>query len=111
MTILNEDLLPCPFCGEKFPFTYISYNCCVLECKCGIGIAGCKGGVTVVYDSMDAVPEELKPYARPASGLAFKDGDRIVEWEEHGKVGLSCMRAFEHAGLTKIWNNRCNKIM
>ncbi|QPI13980.1 hypothetical protein MYO4S_00228 [Serratia phage 4S] len=103
---MNEDLLPCPCCGNDMPFTYITHATCVLECKCGIGIAGCKGAVKVVYDSIEDVPEELRSYAKPANALVFVIDGREVHWEEHGKVGINCMRAFEHAGLTAIWNNR-----
>ncbi|AHY25387.1 hypothetical protein PS2_141 [Serratia phage PS2] len=101
----EEDLLPCPCCKNDMPFKYITYSTCVLECKCGIGIAGCKGAVKVVYDSFDEMPDELKPYANPASALIFMRDGREVHWEEHRKYGVSCMRAFEHAGLTAIWNN------
>lgn len=100
----EEDLLPCPCRGNEFPFEYITYSCCILRCKCGIELHN--AAVRVVYKSFDEVPEELKPYANPANALVFEREGKLIQWEEHQNYGVSCMRAFEHAGFTAKWNKR-----
>ena len=101
---MNEELKPCPFCGNLTPFTYISFACAVLECTCGVKMKG--GAVKVMYKKED-LPEALKPHTYEATGLVLlkKDGEQ-VKWPDHGYIGVNVIEAFRHAGLLEMWNRR-----
>lgn len=101
-----ENLKPCPCCGNKHPFTYITFSCAVLRCDCGLEIHN--GAVSVVYQ-WDEIPKELIPFSYEPTLLEIKQEDGPnKKYPDHGYIGVNVMAAFEHAGLTKIWNTRSN---
>jgi hypothetical protein len=100
------DLLPCPFCGDRSPFTYITFSCAVLRCSCGAEING--GAVTVMYQRGD-VPDGLKSHIYEPNCLVIIRDGKEIKYPDHGYVGVNVMAAFEYAGLTAKWNNRINR--
>lgn len=99
-----DKLLPCPFCGNKFPFTHITFSCAVLRCKCGAEFQ--HGSVCVMYKRGE-VPKELEPHTYEANALAIRKEDgSLVEYPEHGYVGVELLAALDHAGLLAKWNRR-----
>lgn len=101
--VIVEELLPCPFCGEGSPFTYISFSCAVLRCRCGSEMEG--GAVRVMY-KRDELPEELKPHSYEPTLLVMRQGDKEIRYPDHGYVGVNAIAAFGHAGVTAKWNRR-----
>lgn len=98
------ELKPCPFCGNTSPFTYITFSCAVLECKCGATLKKC--AAQVMYKK-DELPEALKPYAYEAELLVIRNADGSeTAWPDHGYIGVNVMGAFAHAGITEHWNRR-----
>lgn len=96
-------LLPCPCCGNEYPFQYISFSCCVLRCKCGIELHG--AAISPVYH-METMPEELKQFASPAELLVIRTDKGDVSWPEHGYYSVSVVESFRHFGHLEKWNRR-----
>ena len=105
ITVSPAELLPCPFCGNNSPWTYISFSCVVLRCSCGAEMHN--GAAKVMYQRGE-VPEELLAHTyEPDALVILKDG-KEVHYPDHGYVGVNALAAFEHAGLTDKWNARAN---
>lgn len=99
------EFLPCPFCGNRWPWTHITFSCAVLRCSCGVEMQN--GAVQVMYRRGE-VPQELLAHAyEPTAFAILKDGEE-VPYPEHGYVGVNVLAAFEYAGLTSKWNTRAN---
>lgn len=98
-----SDIKPCPFCGKKMPFGYYNAFSAYLgceDCHCVVG------SVRVCYKK-EEIPEELKGLEEPADALAIKQEDgSLLHFPEHGYYGISCVVAFDHAGLLEKWNRR-----
>jgi hypothetical protein len=100
-----SELLPCPFCGNKSPFEYISPWTAVIRCECGIELH--QGSVHVLYQR-DEVPEALKAHTYEPTCLVVERDGKQLPYPDHGYVGVNVMAAFEFAGLTEKWNRRAN---
>jgi len=100
----NLQILSCPFCGNSSPFTYISFNCVVLECDCGAKISG--GAACVMY-KRDELPEELRPHSYEPTALVIQDKDgKETPYPDHGYIGVSALAALKHCGALDKWNKR-----
>ena len=98
------ELKPCPFCGNTSPFTYISYDIAVLRCSCGVKLEHCSARVMYLRNE---VPPELLPFTyEPTLLVMVKADGTSIPYPDHNLVGIHVMAAFEHAGLTAIWNRR-----
>lgn len=97
------ELLPCPMCGHRSPFTYITFSTAVLRCSCGVTME--HAAVRVMYER-HSVPEALKPYTYEATLLQIQDRGRLLSHPEHGFIGVNAMAAFEYEGVTARWNRR-----
>jgi hypothetical protein len=98
-----SDIKPCPFCGNKMPFSYYNPSTAYLGCDdCGINF----GSAQVLY-KIDELPEELKGLEYEADALVIieKDGTR-TKYPEHNRVGINCVIAFDHKGILSKWNKR-----
>ena len=102
----DKELLPCPFCGNDFPFTYVTAFSAILECECGAGIKGSE--VRTVY-KLDELPEGLRDKARPAELLIVRTKECDKHWPEHGYYGVSIVESFFHYGHAQKWNRRVAK--
>lgn len=100
---MSTELKPCPFCGNKHPWEFISAFCAVLRCKCGAEIHG--AAVRTVY-KMDEIPEALREFAHPAELLVIRTNDGDIEWPEHGYYGIPVTESFAHFGFSEKWNRR-----
>lgn len=98
-----ENIKPCPFCGNKMPFGYYNAFTAYIGCdKCNIKF----GSVRVLY-KLDELPKELSGLERPADAISIKQNDgSVLNFPEHGYYGISCITAFDHAGLLAKWNQR-----
>lgn len=97
------ELLPCPFCGRNFPWTYITFSCAVLRCSCGAEMHN--GSVNVMYKHGEVPTALLAHTYEPTALVILKDGKEIP-YPDHGYVGVNVLAAFAHAGLTAKWNMR-----
>lgn len=98
-----SDIKPCPFCGNKMPFSYYNPSTAYLGCdNCGINF----GSAQVIY-KRDELPEELKGLEYEADALVIieEDGTK-TKYPEHNRVGINCVIAFDHKGILSKWNNR-----
>ncbi len=98
-----SDIKPCPFCGNKLPFSYYNPSTAYLGCnKCGINF----GSAKVLY-KRDELPEELKGLEYEANALVVTEEDGTkVPYPEHNRVGINCVIAFDHKGILSKWNKR-----
>lgn len=97
-------LLPCPFCGTSYPFTYISFSTAVLRCTCG---ATMKDSAACVMYKREELPPELKDFTYEPTALTIKKKDgTLVNYPDHGYVGINALAAFEYHGITAKWNKR-----
>lgn len=95
-------------CGEKWPFTYISFNCVVLRCECGIEV---KNGAAAVMYKWDEVPELLMPYTYEPTLLKIKTKEGTLKsYPDHGYIGVSALAALHYGGILQKWNNRIVEI-
>lgn len=92
MSADQTDLLPCPMCGNRFPWTYIAPSCAVIRCKCGVDLKD--SSVRTMYRH-DEVPLVLERYVTRPPALA-----------EHGYVWVCPPDAFQVFGHTARWNRR-----
>ena len=98
-----SDIKPCPFCGNKMPFSYYNASTAYLGCdNCGINF----GSAQVIY-KRDELPQELKglEYEADALEIVEEDGTR-TKYPEHNMVGINCVIAFDHKGILAKWNKR-----
>lgn len=101
---MSADLLPCPCCGNKYPWKYITFTCCVLRCSCGLEVQGAT--ISPVY-KMDNIPAALREFAHPADALQISmPGGEIHNFPEHGYYSVSVVESFKHFGFAAIWNRR-----
>lgn len=102
---MAEKLLPCPHCGNDWPWEFITAHIAVIRCSdCG---AEMKNGAVPVLYKRDKVPAELVGKTYEATALVIKNADGTENgYPDHGYVGVSVDVAFEHAGLTEKWNRR-----
>lgn len=103
---MDTTIKPCPFCGNRNPFTYISFSCAVLRCSCGVEVSAPTAAVRVCYRERKDIPTALMPYTYPTTALAIREGDKVIEYPHHGYVGVSAPAAFAHSGALEIWNRR-----
>ena len=99
----HDDIKPCPFCGNRNPFSYYNAFTAYLGCDtCKINF----GSVKVVFKQAE-IPSELKKFAKPANALQIREDDgSLISWPEHGLYGINCIIALDHAGLLSKWNKR-----
>ena len=101
---MSAELLPCPCCGNKYPWEYITFSCCVLRCECGLEVQG--AAISPVY-KMDKIPDALREFASPATALHIRlEGGVIQEFPEHGYYSVPVTESFKHFGFAAIWNRR-----
>lgn len=105
------ELLPCPFCGDKWPVEYISRYAAVLSCTCGATIRD--ACVPILY-RVGKVPLALLAHIYEAKLLVMRqkssDGTVVdLAWPDHGMVGVNLLAALEHAGVTAKWNRRVTR--
>lgn len=96
-------LLPCPMCGSPSPFTYISFTCAVLRCKCGVTLED--AAVRVMYRRAD-LPLALERHAYEPTLLVIRTENGDIPYPDHGYVGVSATAAFALYGHTARWNRR-----
>lgn len=99
---MSPEIKPCPFCGNEYPWTFyspFSATLCCTQCDYSFGSA------KVLY-KLDELPYGLQGKEKPADALALKDGDKTLHFPEHGYYSVSCLDAFDHAGLLAKWNTR-----
>lgn len=89
---MSAELLPCPMCGNKSPWTYISQSCAVIRCKCGIELRG--SPVRTMYEPAE-VPLVFERYVTHAEALS-----------DMGYVWVSPLDSFYVLGHTARWNRR-----
>ena len=89
---------PCPCCGERSPFTYISSSCVVLRCSCGLEVGSDKGAARIMYPRKE-VPPELVPHQ-----YEFSEKSPWIEEEDY--VAINALAALDHSGALAIWNRR-----
>ena len=66
------------------------------------------GAVLVMYKRED-LPEALKPYAYEPTLLVMKQADgSLINYPEHGYIGVDAIAAFHHSGALDKWNTRTN---
>ena len=98
-----SDIKPCPFCGNKMPFSYYNAFTAYLGCdNCRINF----GSAQVIY-KRDELPQELKGLEYEADALEIVEEDgTITKYPEHNMVGINCVIAFDHKGILSKWNKR-----
>ena len=98
-----SDIKPCPFCGNKIPFSYYNASTAYLGCdNCRINF----GSAQVIY-KRDELPQELKGLEYEADALEIVEEDgTITKYPEHNMVGINCVIAFDHKGILSKWNKR-----
>jgi hypothetical protein len=97
------EIKPCPFCGHKYPWTFITAFVAVLRCQCGATMED--AAVRVLY-KRDELPEQLKDHTYEPELLVIKDGDRKIPYPDHGYIGVNVIAAFAHSGVLARWNAR-----
>lgn len=56
---------------------------------------------------MDNLPEALRQFAKPATGLQIKmEGGDLQSFPEHGYYSVPVTESFKHFGFAEIWNRR-----
>lgn len=97
-------LLPCPMCNASSPFTYISFNCAVLECGCGVKLKD--AAVRTMY-KREEVPLALERHTYEPTLLVIRNKDNVeIPYPDHGYVGVNAVEAFNLYGHTARWNRR-----
>lgn len=96
-------LRPCPMCGSAMPFTYISFSCAVLRCRCGLTMEG--ASVQVMYRRAD-LPLALERHSYEPTALVIRTATGDVPYPDHGYVGVDAQAAFALYGHTARWNRR-----
>jgi len=98
-----SDIKPCPFCGNKMPFSYYNVFTAYLGCDaCGINF----GSAQVVY-KRNELPEDLKGLEYEADALeVIEENGTRTKYPEHNRVGINCVIAFDHKGILAKWNAR-----
>lgn len=99
-------LLPCPMCGAHAPWTYISFSCAVLRCRCGVELEG--AAVQVMYPR-DKLPLALARYSYEPDLLVIRTDTGDVPYPDHGYVGVNAEAAFALYGHTARWNRRVQR--
>lgn len=104
-TTTYEKLKPCPFCGYELPWKFISFTCCVLECRCGASLTD--NAVQTAYHKpdLDNLPH-LLPYA-----TALEQEVSVITLSGDTKTcnDFWCVPAdvaFYYGGVTSRWNKR-----
>jgi hypothetical protein len=89
---MSDNLLPCPMCGNRWPWEYVCQSAAVIRCKCGISLKGSE--VRTMYRP-DEVPLALQPYVSEPDAL-----------KAIGYVWVPPTDSFHVLGHTARWNTR-----
>lgn len=108
MTNTKEELKPCPFCGCKDVWNFAGLFHVYVECAdCGATLNN--SSACVLYHR-DRIPEKLigvETYEATALAMKQKDGT-VLNYPDHGYVGVNVLLALKAYGVTDRWNARCN---
>lgn len=102
---MNEEILPCPFCGCTNVWGYIS--CFTVQLKCRECGAHTKGNcATVIYKKNNPPSQLIGVETYEPDALTIKEGDKEIAYPEHGYVGVNAMLALKAYGAIDRWNKR-----
>ena len=97
---MSEEIKPCPCCGRRLPWNYVSPFAAAIECECGIKLKDSCVRTIYAKEDFHEIPKALQSKAELVGCLKDSD-DNIID-----AYWIKPTDSFDYYGHTKKWNMR-----